>query len=272
MSDFIQSVTNGIVENTARDVKTQTSGNSLGKDAFLQLLCAQLQYQDPLSPQTDTEFVAQLAQYSQLEELQNLRSSNQNAQVLSFVGKNVIIQAPGSMNETMYLSGVVDYVTYVGGVAKLSVNGTLYGIEDVYSVVDDMYLIKQGLPGIESEQKLTYDPSNPSDVTFDVNLGKDETTATQVAVLFNGKVIDPSYVTLQESKVTISADAFKELETGTYHPTIVFNDVYYTTVTNKITITIGKSDALEDDSLEEDSSTDDMYCIWMKYNRGSQRR
>jgi flagellar basal-body rod modification protein FlgD len=47
------------------------TGNSMGKDQFLTLLVAQLKYQDPLNPADDTQFVAQLAQFSQLELTQN---------------------------------------------------------------------------------------------------------------------------------------------------------------------------------------------------------
>ena len=241
MGDLIQSVTNGIVENTARDAKVSVTNNALGKDAFLQLLCAQLQYQDPLNPQTDTEFVAQLAQYSQLEELQNLSSSNQNSQALGLVGKNVIIQATGSTSGPVYFSGTVDYVTYVSGEAKLSVNDTLYSLDDVYSVIDSTYLVKQGLPGIDKEVTEEFDYEKPSDITFEVNLGKEDTVASQIAVILNGSVIDSSYVTLKGNQVTISADAFKKLENGTYKPAIVFNDYYYTTISDKVTITVKNS-------------------------------
>ncbi|MDR0515740.1 MAG: hypothetical protein LBH25_01695 [Fibromonadaceae bacterium] len=48
-----------------------TSGSDMGKDQFLKLLVAQLQHQDPMNPAEDTQFVAQLAQFSQLEFTQN---------------------------------------------------------------------------------------------------------------------------------------------------------------------------------------------------------
>src|SRR5262245_43761270 len=43
-------------------------GQAMGKDAFLKLLVAQISHQDPLKPMADTEFVAQLAQFSALEQ------------------------------------------------------------------------------------------------------------------------------------------------------------------------------------------------------------
>jgi len=48
------------------------SEQMLGKDEFLQLLVTQLQYQDPLEPMSDTEYIAQLAQFSSLEQMQNI--------------------------------------------------------------------------------------------------------------------------------------------------------------------------------------------------------
>ena len=55
----------------APGTQTTNKNASLGKDDFLKLLVAQLSHQDPLSPQTDTAFVAQLAQFAQLEQSQN---------------------------------------------------------------------------------------------------------------------------------------------------------------------------------------------------------
>ncbi len=52
-----------------------TSSSVMGKDDFLQMLVTQLKYQDPLSPTTNEDFAAQLAMFSQLEELQNMNTS-----------------------------------------------------------------------------------------------------------------------------------------------------------------------------------------------------
>lgn len=75
--------------------------NELGQEAFLQLLTTQLQYQDPLNPQEDKEFIAQLAQFSSLEQLRSVNSnldtielyqiSLNNSNALNLVGKEVNI-------------------------------------------------------------------------------------------------------------------------------------------------------------------------------------
>jgi len=80
----------------------------LGKNDFLKMLVTQLRFQDPLNPMNDTQFIAQLAQFSSLEQLQNLNSSfesnmllNQslhNSMAVNMIGKN--IKAYGS---TVYL-------------------------------------------------------------------------------------------------------------------------------------------------------------------------
>ncbi len=85
------------------DSSTQTAAsNSMGKDTFLKLLVTQLQYQDPLNPVENTEFTAQLAQFSTLETLTDmgesmdqmsyLQGSLNNIQTLSFIGKQVSAQ------------------------------------------------------------------------------------------------------------------------------------------------------------------------------------
>jgi flagellar basal-body rod modification protein FlgD len=71
----------------------------LGKEDFLNLLIAQLQHQDPLNPMESTEFTAQLAQFSSLEQLSNVNTNLEalqssqatlnNTQAVSFIGKSI---------------------------------------------------------------------------------------------------------------------------------------------------------------------------------------
>lgn len=56
----------------------ETKKNDLDKDAFLRLLTTQLANQDPLNPMEDKEFIAQLAQFSSLEQMQNLNKNVEN--------------------------------------------------------------------------------------------------------------------------------------------------------------------------------------------------
>jgi len=87
------------------DLVQSIAGNAdiMGKDSFLQLLVAQLKNQDPLEPLDNTEFVAQLAQFSSLEQMQNMNDamdqnndltlSVHNALMTQLIGKEVEIDS-----------------------------------------------------------------------------------------------------------------------------------------------------------------------------------
>lgn len=95
------------IGNTTTSSLSSSSTQSLDKDDFLKLLVTQLQNQDPMNPADSTEFVTQLAQFSSLEQLQNVNEnikivqlfdqSINNSQAVTFVGKTV--KATGSIFE-----------------------------------------------------------------------------------------------------------------------------------------------------------------------------
>ena len=60
-------------DKTVNTTKPRTDG--LGRDAFLQLLVTQMSHQNPLQPQEDGAFIAQLAQFSSLEQLTNMNTT-----------------------------------------------------------------------------------------------------------------------------------------------------------------------------------------------------
>ncbi len=131
-----------IVETTSQSSlhKAQTSGGDMDKDAFLQLLVAQMKYQDPLEPTSNTEYIAQYAQFSQVEQMQNMAGSMDLQRASQLVGKEVYIKTTTSAGETKYVQGKVDYVVYENGKAYLSINESLYSLEDLDTVVDKEYL------------------------------------------------------------------------------------------------------------------------------------
>lgn len=73
-----------VLTSGARQVK-----GSLGKDDFLQLLVTQIRFQDPLKPMEDREFVAQLAQFSALEQMMNVGLSSSLTYGMSVLNKQV---------------------------------------------------------------------------------------------------------------------------------------------------------------------------------------
>lgn len=237
MGDLIQNVTNGIIEQT-RSSSQETTNNGLGKDAFLKLLVTQMQYQDPLNPNTDTEFIAQLATFSQLEELQNIGALSTNSQALNLVGKNVVVKTEDSTGKVGMVSGKVDFVNISGGKAQLSIAGELYSIEQLDTVIDDEYIFMQGLPGIKEKIVLEFDGENPEDLVFTVDMGKESTSADAVAIVLDGQLIDQEFVQVTEGKVTISKEAFVNRDNGVYNLTVIFNDPFLTKVDDMVTLQV----------------------------------
>lgn len=140
----VANIVNGevIAETTPTNSSKNTVGkNELGKDAFMTLLVAQMQNQDPLNPSTDTEFISQLAQFSSLEQMQNLNTTLNNQNAFGLVGKNVIVNVGSSKGETTNtVAGYVQYVEMKDGKAYLAINEELYSIDDLYTVIDKDYL------------------------------------------------------------------------------------------------------------------------------------
>ncbi|AFM20929.1 flagellar hook capping protein [Acetomicrobium mobile DSM 13181] len=89
--DSVSSTNQNYTYSASRQIK-----NNLGKDDFLNLLITQLTHQDPLDPIDDTEFIAQMAQFSTLEQITNVASSMDSLLKMarlsaeSYVGKEVI--------------------------------------------------------------------------------------------------------------------------------------------------------------------------------------
>lgn len=113
--------------NISHKNKDAPKDNELGQTAFLELMITQMNHQDPLSPQDNTEFVAQLAQFSSVEGLERLNKnfqgfsnsfmSNQALQASSLVGRSVTIPTDkAQLAQGGIVSGSVDMESSVGDV------------------------------------------------------------------------------------------------------------------------------------------------------------
>lgn len=110
---------------------------TLDKDDFLKILITQLQNQDPTKPMEDREFIAQMAQFSSLEQMTNMgREFSKVASVLrlgeaqSMLGKNVEI-----INGSTSVTGKVTQIVR-GDFPMVMVNGTFYDLEQVEKVIE----------------------------------------------------------------------------------------------------------------------------------------
>lgn len=138
-------VVDGILQQKGTSSTTDTSSNkstnsTMDKDAFLQLLVAQMKYQDPLEPTSNTEYVSQYATFSELEQMQNMSSSVDLQRATALVGQTVIVSSTSEDGKTTEDMGVVDYVSYENNKALLWVNGSSYPLDSVKEVADHDYI------------------------------------------------------------------------------------------------------------------------------------
>jgi len=113
-------------------------GGTMGKEDFLLLLSTQLRFQDPLNPQNDSDFAAGLAQFSSLEQMQNLNhtlESMASYQSYSLVGRFVVAETVINGNMAK-IAGVVDSVFMQRGVAMAQIGEKTVPVSSIKEVFD----------------------------------------------------------------------------------------------------------------------------------------
>lgn len=125
-------------------VRETPKEQELGRDEFLKLLVAQLENQDPMSPQENGEFVAQLAQFSSLEEAQNLTQgfenfasnfqSSQHLQATSLVGRPVHVASESTLLGNDGAISVLAEIPAAADSATLSVYNASGGLVDSFDL------------------------------------------------------------------------------------------------------------------------------------------
>jgi len=136
---------------------TSAAATTMGKDQFLELLVTQLKYQDPLDPMDNTEFVAQLATFSSLEQMSNLNTSMDTlcANLNTYMANNYTLQETNTMvgmigQQISYinpdstdadgnltgevLTGTIESVVFSNGTPYYVVNDQKVGIDYVTQI------------------------------------------------------------------------------------------------------------------------------------------
>jgi flagellar basal-body rod modification protein FlgD len=110
---------------------------TLGQNEFLELLVTQMRNQDPMKPVADTEFIAQMAQFSNLEQtkemssdISQLRQSGSFTQAAALMGKQVSLLS----GENTFTKGIVTDLAVKDGEVRLIINGKPYELGQVVSV------------------------------------------------------------------------------------------------------------------------------------------
>lgn len=123
----------------ASAASSASSTGAMGKDDFLKLLMTQLRNQNPLDPMKDTDFSAQLAQFSTLDGIQQMNTNFTQllqlqglTQGANLVGKTILFDKQGS---TSPARGAVDSVRFNNGKVQLMVGSTTVELTQVRGIV-----------------------------------------------------------------------------------------------------------------------------------------
>lgn len=120
--------------NNANNLNVQKENKTLGMQDFLNLLVAQMTNQDAMNPMDNTEFIAQMAQFSSLQAMTDLSKVTMQGQATSLIGKNVVVAKYNSKGQLEVQEGVVQRVTIHSGETKLYVNDTEYDYSNVMEI------------------------------------------------------------------------------------------------------------------------------------------
>jgi flagellar basal-body rod modification protein FlgD len=136
-SSSIGSTYNNIVNSSSQNSSDSVTGpnQTLTQNNFLQLLVAQMENQDPLQPQSDTEMASQMAQFTSLSQTSAMSSSLSQMQANSLIGSTVTVQVPNSKSTTSgTVTGVLLGSASSDGTPQILVNGTAYDLSQVLGV------------------------------------------------------------------------------------------------------------------------------------------
>lgn len=205
-----QTTVEEIISSQEAKKSSRKVNDELGKDDFLRLLITQLQNQDPMEPMEDHDFIAQIAQFSSLEQMQNLNTSFSYSMGFSLMGKYISATVTDEKTgEIRYVEGEVSEVRSVSGQVYLVVDGMDVPVDKISRVSETPL----GYRGMEIER---YNSMIGLLSTVRTNAGMDGSLYTTEGIVAQiRKKQDGIYATLDEvilSVTDIKKEAFDSAE------------------------------------------------------------
>lgn len=135
----------GVTGSTSQTATTHRAANgTLGKNDFLKILVAQLQNQDPSNPMEDTQFIAQMAQFSSLEQMQNVNKTSSLQQAMMSIGSDVKAKVVDGKGGQELVFGRITAVQQTGDNIYLTLdNGRQIKDSDVDSLMNSEGMLQE---------------------------------------------------------------------------------------------------------------------------------
>lgn len=128
------------ISSTGKNNSTSANKTTLDVNEFLKLMVAEMQNQDPLEPTDNSDYMAQLATFTQVEATKEMNTNTLQGMASDLVGKQVIMVT--NQNSDGFIGGTVDYWETINGTVYLGIGGKLYDIADLDTVMDKSYYDK----------------------------------------------------------------------------------------------------------------------------------
>lgn len=136
------------------------SKNTLDMNDFFSLMVAQMSNQDMYNTMDDTQFIAQMAQFSMVQALSDLSAMSMTNYSVSLIGKEVALASYNDDGTVSTLNGIVEGVTLYNGTSQIVVDGKNYSLSSVMAVREPNIIIPD--PDVKTPEDTT-DPEDTSD-------------------------------------------------------------------------------------------------------------
>lgn len=194
-------------------------GSNLGMDDFLKLLAAQLANQDMMNPSQDTDFIAQMAQFSSLQSMDSMAKMTSFNQSTSLVGKYVVVATyektldkDGKL-KIKTVEGYVEKVTLFGSEPSIIVNGKEYKYSNVMEIKSPPE-VKQDSPAKlteaiataqENKKSATVSEDGSEILSTNKWVTQEEMDAYTAAIEVSQAILDKTSITDKEIALAIAA-------------------------------------------------------------------